>query len=72
MEKEKPSFTLSTILPPLVFGPALQSIGSLDALNTSNQFIRSFVAGPPQEEIPPTMVRIGIPDLPLGGWLTLF
>ncbi|KAI4870340.1 NAD(P)-binding protein [Hypoxylon rubiginosum] len=55
MEKEKPSFTLATICPPLVFGPATQSLSSLDALNTSNQFVRSYLLGTSKEEIPPTM-----------------
>ncbi|KAH7129027.1 NADPH-dependent methylglyoxal reductase-like protein GRE2 [Dactylonectria macrodidyma] len=52
--EEKPEFTISTILPPLVFGPAVQSLTSLDALNTSNQFIRSFTIGAAKESIPPT------------------
>ncbi|KAI1776584.1 NAD(P)-binding protein [Hypoxylon cercidicola] len=55
MEKEKPSFTLATICPPLVFGPATQAIGSIDALNTSNQFVRSLLLGANKDEIPPTM-----------------
>ncbi|XXG98837.1 hypothetical protein Hte_005167 [Hypoxylon texense] len=55
MEKEKPSFTLATICPPLVFGPATQSLSSLDSLNTSNQFVRSFLLGNAKEEIPPTI-----------------
>ncbi|KAI8725712.1 putative nadph-dependent methylglyoxal reductase gre2 protein [Fusarium sp. LHS14.1] len=54
LEKEKPTFTLSTILPPLVFGPVSQSLNSLDSLNTSNKFIHGFIAGPAQDEIPPT------------------
>lgn len=65
LEKEKPAFTLSTILPPLVFGPVSQSISSLDSLNTSNKFIHGFVAGPAQDEIPPTFVSIGSYDLSL-------
>ncbi|OAA37067.1 NADPH-dependent methylglyoxal reductase GRE2 [Beauveria brongniartii RCEF 3172] len=51
---EKPGFTLATILPPLVFGPAVQSLSSLKELNTSNQFIFSFTAGAAKDGIPPT------------------
>ncbi|KAM0330179.1 hypothetical protein ACHAQA_004353 [Verticillium albo-atrum] len=51
---EKPDFTISTILPPLVFGPAVQALPSLDALNTSNQFILSFTSGAAKGGIPPT------------------
>ncbi|KAF7556165.1 hypothetical protein G7Z17_g1611 [Cylindrodendrum hubeiense] len=54
IENEAPEFTLSTILPPLVFGPAVQSLKSLNDLNTSNQFILSFTAGAAKDAIPPT------------------
>ncbi|KAB5540305.1 hypothetical protein GE09DRAFT_970292 [Coniochaeta sp. 2T2.1] len=43
MEKEKPNFTLSTMIPPFVFGPVLHGVTSFDALNTSNQFLASFI-----------------------------
>ncbi|KAL2276773.1 hypothetical protein FJTKL_00435 [Diaporthe vaccinii] len=39
---------------PSVFGSAVQSLANLDALNTSNQFIRSFTLGAAKNEIPPT------------------
>ncbi|KAH7118494.1 hypothetical protein EDB81DRAFT_667914, partial [Dactylonectria macrodidyma] len=55
LEKEKPAFTLSTILPPLVFGPVSQRVNSANSLNTSNQFIYGFIAGPAKGEIPPTI-----------------
>ncbi|PSN60796.1 NADPH-dependent methylglyoxal reductase-like protein GRE2 [Corynespora cassiicola Philippines] len=55
VNKERPSFTLATICPPLVFGPALQSLNSLDSLNTSNQFIRGFIVGASKDEISPTV-----------------
>ncbi|KAJ0385861.1 hypothetical protein COL922a_005566 [Colletotrichum nupharicola] len=57
VENESPGFTLSTINPPLVFGPAMQELASLDALNTSNQFIRSFVLGAAKKEISPTTLK---------------
>jgi nucleoside-diphosphate-sugar epimerase len=37
IEEKKPHFALTTILPPMVFGPPLQPIKSLDSLNTSSQ-----------------------------------
>ncbi|KAI8235633.1 hypothetical protein K4K54_005650 [Colletotrichum sp. SAR 10_86] len=54
VETESPGITLSTINPPLVFGTAVQELASLDALNTSNQFIRSFILGAAKKEISPT------------------
>lgn len=54
VEKEKPNFTLSTICPPLVFGPVVHYLNSLDSLNTSNQRIRDLLQGKGKEEIAPT------------------
>jgi nucleoside-diphosphate-sugar epimerase len=45
VEKEKPSFTLTTLCPPLVLGPIVHYLNSLDALNTSNQRIRDTIKG---------------------------
>ncbi|KAH8645393.1 hypothetical protein BX600DRAFT_556213 [Xylariales sp. PMI_506] len=59
--KEKPNFTLSTINPPLVFGPAVQHLGGCrKSLNTSSQYMLNFITGPPKEEIPPTMSPIWV------------
>ncbi|KAL1866705.1 Glycine-rich RNA-binding protein 2, mitochondrial [Diaporthe australafricana] len=60
LEETKPNFTLATINPPLVFGPAIQGVGSLKSLNTSSQYMLSFISGPPKEEIPPTMSPIWV------------
>jgi len=54
VEKEKPNFTLSTMNPPLVLGPIVHYLNSLDALNTSNQRIRDLVQGKNKEQIPET------------------
>ncbi|KAF2664539.1 NAD(P)-binding protein [Microthyrium microscopicum] len=45
IEKEKPNFTIATINPPLVLGPIVHHLNSLDALNTSNERIRNFIQG---------------------------
>ncbi|TAQ91533.1 hypothetical protein B7494_g154 [Chlorociboria aeruginascens] len=54
LEKEKPNFTLSTMCPPLVFGPIVHYLNSLDALNTSNQRIRNLITGQYKNEIADT------------------
>ncbi|KAF1348102.1 hypothetical protein BDV97DRAFT_335163 [Delphinella strobiligena] len=54
VEKEKPNFSIATICPPLVFGPIVHYLNSLDALNTSNQRIRDFYTGKAKDELPPT------------------
>lgn len=45
VEKEKPKFTVSTICPPLVLGPIVHYLNSLDALNTSNKGILNYIQG---------------------------
>jgi nucleoside-diphosphate-sugar epimerase len=54
VEKEKPNFTIATMCPPLVLGPIVHYLNSLDGLNTSNQRIRDIMLGKAKEEIPPT------------------
>ncbi|KAI9804846.1 MAG: hypothetical protein M1825_001215 [Sarcosagium campestre] len=54
VERESPNFTLSTICPPLVLGPIIHHLNSLDALNTSNQRTRNLIQGQSKDEIPET------------------
>lgn len=54
LEREKPNFTLATMCPPLVLGPIVHYLNSLDGLNTSNQRIRDIMLGKAKDEIPPT------------------
>ncbi|KAJ5666962.1 hypothetical protein N7462_011371 [Penicillium macrosclerotiorum] len=54
VEKEKPNFDIATINPPLVFGPIVHYLNSLDAINTSNQRMRNLIQGQMKEKIAPT------------------
>lgn len=67
VEKEKPNFTLSTMNPPMVFGPIVHYLNSLSALNTSNERFRNLITGQYKEEIPPTgtVLWIDVRDLAL-------
>jgi len=60
IEKEKPNFTIATINPPLVLGPIVHYLNSLDTLNTSNQRIRDIVQGKAKDEIPETGVFLWV------------
>ena len=67
IEKEKPKFTLATMCPPLVLGPIVHYLNSLDALNTSNQRVRNIITGQTKDEIPPTgtFIWVDVRDLAL-------
>jgi len=45
VKKNKPNFSISTICPPMVYGPAAHSISSLDKLNTSSADIYRLING---------------------------
>ncbi|KAF1826040.1 NAD(P)-binding protein [Dissoconium aciculare CBS 342.82] len=60
VEKENPNFSLATICPPLVLGPIVHYLNSLDSLNTSNQRIRDIVQGKAKDEIPETGVFLWV------------
>ncbi|OQO01317.1 hypothetical protein B0A48_12872 [Cryoendolithus antarcticus] len=67
VEKEKPNFSLATMCPPLVLGPIVHYLNSLDGLNTSNQRIRDIMQGKAKEEIAPTgtYIWVDVRDLAL-------
>ncbi|KAI9850777.1 MAG: methylglyoxal reductase (NADPH-dependent) gre2 [Thelocarpon superellum] len=60
VETEKPKFSLSTINPPMVYGPVVHHLSSLDSLNTSNQRIRNLIQGKNKEEIPDSGVFLWV------------
>jgi nucleoside-diphosphate-sugar epimerase len=54
VEKEKPAFTLSTINPPMIYGPVRYHVKSLDLVNTSNQFLAEVLQGKHKDGLPVT------------------
>lgn len=61
VEKEKPNFSMSTINPPLVLGPIIHYLNSLDAINTSNATVLSMIRGELKgKELPPTNVVLWV------------
>lgn len=60
LEKEKPNFSISTINPPMVFGPIVHPLDSLENLNTSNERIRNAVQGKFKDEIPASGVHFQV------------
>jgi nucleoside-diphosphate-sugar epimerase len=54
VEKEKPNFDIATINPPLVLGPVVPYLNSLDAVNTSNSRVSNLVRGNNRDKLLPT------------------
>jgi len=67
VEQEKPNFTIATMCPPLVLGPVVHYLNSLENLNTSNQRVRDIMQGKAKDEIPPTgtFIWVDVRDLAL-------
>ncbi|KAH7382882.1 dihydroflavonol-4-reductase [Cadophora sp. MPI-SDFR-AT-0126] len=53
LETEHPQFTLATINPVMIFGPATYHLDSLDNVNTSNAVFRDMIQGKMKSGIPP-------------------
>ncbi|KAK1702731.1 ketoreductase [Colletotrichum lupini] len=54
IETEQPSFTLSTICPPMIYGPVKLPVKSLSAINTSNKLLAEVILGKHKAGLPPT------------------
>ncbi|WYZ36867.1 hypothetical protein EsH8_II_000373 [Colletotrichum jinshuiense] len=67
LKNERPSFDLSTIAPPLILGPVVNHLSSLQTLNTSNQFLRAVISGHAKERIPdsPGYLWVDVRDVAL-------
>lgn len=67
MEREKPSFTLTTVNPCLVFGPPLLYLNPHDNLNTSNKIIYDLITGKYKTEkmVPSTTIWVDVRDVAL-------
>ncbi|PYI05858.1 NAD(P)-binding protein [Aspergillus sclerotiicarbonarius CBS 121057] len=60
VEKEKPNFDIATINPPLVFGPVVHYLNSLDSINTSNQRTSNLIQGRFKDGLPPTVTFLWV------------
>jgi nucleoside-diphosphate-sugar epimerase len=60
VSRKKPNFSLTVLNPPLVLGPMVHHLSSLDAINTSNERVRDFVLGRHRDKLPPSGVYIWV------------
>lgn len=57
VEEEKPSFTVTNFMPPLIFGPMKQKVASAEKINFSNSQIQAILNSAKVEggKVPSTM-----------------
>ncbi|CAF1188559.1 unnamed protein product [Rotaria sordida] len=60
LDKEKPSFTIATVCEPMVFGPRVNGLNSLDDMNSSNSFLWSLITSNKDARIPDKRSRFQI------------
>lgn len=60
VEKETPNFQLTTLNPPLVLGPIVHYLNSLDAINTSNARIRDMIQGKRKDGLTPSGIFLWV------------
>jgi nucleoside-diphosphate-sugar epimerase len=63
---EKPNFDVVTVCPPLVLGPVVHHLATLDSINTSNERVVKLTRGEWKDEIPtahPISIWIDVRDL---------
>ncbi|TVY70826.1 Ketoreductase azaE [Fusarium oxysporum f. sp. cubense] len=58
MADKKPDFSLTTICPPMVYGPVKYPVKSLDSVNTSNQLLADIINGKHKSGLPPTQLPL--------------
>ncbi|RMZ76696.1 hypothetical protein DV738_g4814, partial [Chaetothyriales sp. CBS 135597] len=56
VEQEKPNFSVSAINPPLVLGPIVSYLNSLDSVNTSNERVLKLIRGDYKSGLAPSGV----------------
>ncbi|KAI9725323.1 MAG: methylglyoxal reductase (NADPH-dependent) gre2 [Chrysothrix sp. TS-e1954] len=66
LERERPNFSIATLNPPLVLGPVIHYLNSLDAINTSNATVLKLLRGEFKgKEFPPsnTVLWVDVRDI---------
>ncbi|KAK5047222.1 hypothetical protein LTR84_006744 [Exophiala bonariae] len=60
VEKEKPNFDVATINPPLVLGPVVHYLNSIDNINTSNERVANLIQGKWKDGLPSSGIWIWV------------
>ncbi|KAJ9609388.1 methylglyoxal reductase (NADPH-dependent) gre2 [Cladophialophora chaetospira] len=71
MESQKPSFTLTTLCPPMIYGPVLHQVKSLDDLNVSSARILRLYQGIQRSGPAGSLMHVDVRDLALAHVLAI-
>ncbi|EXJ92162.1 dihydroflavonol-4-reductase [Capronia epimyces CBS 606.96] len=71
VQTQSPNFSLTVLNPPMVYGPILHHIVSLDELNTSSKRILNLIHGKPRSGPVGSPVYVDVRDLALGHVLAI-
>ncbi|KAI1186429.1 3-beta hydroxysteroid dehydrogenase/isomerase family protein [Nemania serpens] len=73
VREHEPNFTLTTLNPPMVYGPVIHALSGLESINTSNARFVSLLKGSPSTPCPPTVnyLFVDVRDLSLAHVLAL-
>lgn len=67
LHQEKPSFSITTMCPPIVMGPDLQKVSKLSSLSVGNEILYDIWKGRGKEPVPPNIIYcwVDVRDLAL-------
>lgn len=70
IEDEKPSFTITNFMPPLIFGPMAQKVAGVDKINFSSSQIQSILNSAKAEDkkVPSTIFPGYVSVVPMAGF----
>lgn len=71
LESEKPSFSVTTLCPPMIYGPVMQQVKSLDDLNTSSMRVLKLYQGIQKSGPVGSPMHVDVRDLALAHVLAI-
>jgi nucleoside-diphosphate-sugar epimerase len=73
VKDEKPSFSITTLCPPMIYGPPIHSPASLSELNESNAQLWKFISAGKDADVPEahTPLYVDVRDIALAHVLAL-
>jgi nucleoside-diphosphate-sugar epimerase len=73
VKNEKPGFSITTLCPPMIYGPPIHSLTSLNELNESNSQLWKIISSGKDAEVPETPIPLytGVRDVAMAHVLAM-